>query len=63
LPSASCRATTRNEECAEQLEKRTLAKLYNQRPAWLDNVHKELDAAVAAGYGWPARRSWRDCSS
>ena len=21
---------------------------------WLDNAHRELDAAVAAAYGWPA---------
>jgi hypothetical protein len=26
----------------------------NQRPAWLDHAHRELDAAVAAAYGWPA---------
>ena len=23
-------------------------------PAWLDLVHKRLDVAVAAAYGWPA---------
>jgi len=34
------------------LKKRTLTKLYNARPAWLDNAHKALDAAVAQGYGW-----------
>lgn len=37
-----------------ELRKRTLTNLYNQRPAWLDNAHRELDAAVAAAYGWPA---------
>ncbi len=41
--------------------------MWNQRPAWLDNVHKELDAAVAAAYGWPAElaeeETWRSCSS
>lgn len=37
-----------------ELKKRTLTNLYNQRPTWLDNAHKELDAAVAAAYGWPA---------
>jgi type II restriction/modification system DNA methylase subunit YeeA len=36
------------------LETRTLTNLYNQRPAWLDNAHRDLDAAVAAAYGWPA---------
>lgn len=39
---------------AVTLKNRTLTKLYNQRPAWLDNAHRDLDAAVAAAYGWPA---------
>jgi hypothetical protein len=39
-------------EHAAELKKRTLTNLYNQRPAWLDNTHKALDAAVAAAYGW-----------
>ena len=34
------------------LKKRTLTNLYNQRPAWLDLAHKQLDQAVAAAYGW-----------
>lgn len=34
------------------LQKRTLTNLYNQRPAWLANVHDQLDVAVAAAYGW-----------
>jgi type II restriction/modification system DNA methylase subunit YeeA len=34
------------------LKKRTLTNLYNQRPTWLDNAHKKLDAAVFAAYGW-----------
>ena len=37
-----------------ELRKRTLTNLYNQRPTWLENVHKKLDEAVAAAYGWPA---------
>lgn len=36
------------------LKKRTLTNLYNTRPAWLTNVHRALDQAVAAAYGWPA---------
>ena len=32
---------------AADLNKRTLTNLYNARPSWLDNAHKELDAAVA----------------
>ena len=35
-----------------ELKKRTLTNLYNARPAWLDNAHRELDVAVAAAYGW-----------
>jgi type II restriction/modification system DNA methylase subunit YeeA len=41
-------------KAAEMLKKRTLTNLYNERPAWLDNAHRELDAVVAAAYGWPA---------
>jgi hypothetical protein len=36
----------------KDLADRTLTKLYNQRPAWLDAAHKALDLAVAAAYGW-----------
>ena len=43
-----------NDEAAEKLKMRTLTKLYNERPAWLDNAHKNLDAAVAEAYGWPS---------
>ena len=39
---------------AKDLKKRTLTNLYNQRPAWLANAHADLDAAVAAAYGWPS---------
>jgi hypothetical protein len=39
---------------AAALKKRTLTNLYNERPAWLANAHADLDAAVAAAYGWPA---------
>jgi type II restriction/modification system DNA methylase subunit YeeA len=43
-----------NPEAAATLKKRTLTTLYNERPAWLANAHRDLDAAVAAAYGWPA---------
>uniref|UniRef100_UPI0013EB37B7 class I SAM-dependent DNA methyltransferase n=1 Tax=Candidatus Chloroploca sp. Khr17 TaxID=2496869 RepID=UPI0013EB37B7 len=36
-----------------ELKQRTLTKLYNQRPPWLDQAHKELDQAVCDAYGWP----------
>ncbi len=41
-------------KAAATLKTRTLTNLYNERPAWLDNAHRDLDAAVAAAYGWPA---------
>lgn len=34
------------------LKKRTLTHLYNARPTWLDTLHRALDEAVAAAYGW-----------
>jgi type II restriction/modification system DNA methylase subunit YeeA len=37
----------------EELKKRTLTNLYNERPTWLDNAHKKLDKAVFAAYDWP----------
>jgi type II restriction/modification system DNA methylase subunit YeeA len=54
VPGYPDRILPRDEECAKELKKRTLTNLYNRRPAWLDNVHRELDEAVAAAYGWPA---------
>jgi type II restriction/modification system DNA methylase subunit YeeA len=36
------------------LKQRTLTNLYNAPPTWLQQLHEELDAAVAAAYGWPA---------
>ena len=35
-----------------ELKKRTLTNLYNARPTWLAHAHRELDAMVAAAYGW-----------
>lgn len=34
------------------LRARTLTKLYNARPAWLEEAHRKLDEAVFAAYGW-----------
>ena len=36
----------------KELAKRTLTNLYNAPPAWLKKAHADLDAAVAAAYGW-----------
>jgi hypothetical protein len=47
-----------NPEGADEatLKKRTLTALYNEREAgratWLNNLHRDLDRAVLAAYGW-----------
>lgn len=41
-----------DDAAAKILKKRTLTNLYNERPAWLDNAHRDLDRAVANAYGW-----------
>jgi type II restriction/modification system DNA methylase subunit YeeA len=43
-----------DDDAAAILKKRTLTNLYNERPTWLGNAHRDLDATVAAAYGWPA---------
>ncbi|MCL4296531.1 MAG: class I SAM-dependent DNA methyltransferase [Anaerolineae bacterium] len=37
----------------DELKKRTLTNLYNQRPSWLDLAHEKLNRAVFDAYGWP----------
>jgi type II restriction/modification system DNA methylase subunit YeeA len=46
------RILPRNEAAAQVLKARTLTNLYNERPAWLENAHRTLDAAVTEAYGW-----------
>jgi type II restriction/modification system DNA methylase subunit YeeA len=52
------RILPKNEKAAAILKTRTLTNLYNTRAtpagAWLNNLHRALDEAVAAAYGWPA---------
>lgn len=47
------RLIPRSVGAVEQLKKRTLTNLYNERPRWLSDAHRDLDRAVAAAYGWP----------
>ena len=54
VPGYPDRIVPASPKAAAILKKRTLTNLYNERPAWLDNAHRDLDAAVAAAYGWPA---------
>lgn len=46
------RTLAKNAAAQKLLAKRTLTNLYNQRPQWLLDAHRELDEAVAAAYGW-----------
>jgi type II restriction/modification system DNA methylase subunit YeeA len=48
------RILPKDAHAAATLRERTLTNLYNQRPQWLVDAHRDLDAAVAAAYGWPA---------
>ncbi len=59
-PGYPPRPAPRGEAPAAELKKRTLTNLYNARPRWLADAHAELDAAVAAAYGWPADVSEED---
>jgi type II restriction/modification system DNA methylase subunit YeeA len=59
-PGYPDRILPKNVEAAAILKKRTLTNLYNQRPQWLADAHRDLDAAVAAAYGWPADISEED---
>ena len=54
VPGYPRRPVARNEAAAKELKARTLTNLYNDRPQWLADAHAELDAAVAAAYGWDA---------
>lgn len=49
-----------DDKAAAVLKKRTLTNLYNEHPTWLANAHRDLDAAVAAAYGWPEDISEED---
>jgi type II restriction/modification system DNA methylase subunit YeeA len=54
------RILPKDAQAAVTLRTRTLTNLYNQRPQWLLDAHRELDAAVAAAYGWTADLSEED---
>jgi type II restriction/modification system DNA methylase subunit YeeA len=54
------RILPKDAHAAAILRERTLTNLYNERPQWLVDAHYDLDAAVAAAYGWPADISEED---
>jgi type II restriction/modification system DNA methylase subunit YeeA len=49
-----------DDKAANILKERTLTNLYNEQPAWLKAAQREIDAAVAGAYGWPADISEED---
>ncbi|MYJ74079.1 MAG: hypothetical protein F4089_02805 [Gammaproteobacteria bacterium] len=53
-PKFPPQAVPRDDDAATELKRRTLTRLYNARPQWLADAHADLDAAVAAAYGWDA---------
>ena len=54
VPDLPPRLVPHDDTAARLLKTRTLTELYNARPTWLLDAHRDLDAAVAAAYGWPA---------
>ncbi|MEH2562491.1 hypothetical protein [Bradyrhizobium sp. AZCC 2289] len=53
VPGYPDRIVPKDSQAAVTLKTRTLTNLYNQRPQWLADAHRDLDATVAAAYGWP----------
>jgi type II restriction/modification system DNA methylase subunit YeeA len=60
VPGYPDRILPKDTIAAVALRERTLTNLYNQRPQWLVDAHRDLDDAVAAAYGWPADISEED---
>jgi len=60
VPGYPDRILPKDTVAAVELRERTLTNLYNQRPQWLVAAHRDLDAAVADAYGWPADISEED---
>ena len=52
MESIACAAKELNQ--MRENDHRNLTNLYNERPTWLENAHRELDRTVADAYGWPA---------
>lgn len=60
VPGYPDRILPKDANAAAALKTRTLTNLYNQRPQWLRDAHRDLDAAVASAYGWSADISEAD---
>ena len=63
VPGYPDRILPKDDAAAAVLKTRTLTNLYNQRPAWLDNAHRDLDQAVAVAYGLARGYFHRGCLS
>ena len=65
VPGYPDRILPKNEKAAAELKKRTLTNLYNARPQWLSDAHRDLDAAVAAPMAgrriFPKTTRWQGC--
>lgn len=44
----------KDDAAAALLRRRSMTNLYNEMPQWLENVHHDIDVAVAASYHWPS---------
>ncbi|MFK4532007.1 hypothetical protein ABIA00_000190 [Bradyrhizobium ottawaense] len=53
VPGFPDRLLPNNPDAGRELSTRTLTSLYNEKPTWLVEAHRTLDAAVAAAYVWP----------
>jgi type II restriction/modification system DNA methylase subunit YeeA len=60
VPGYPDRIVPKDTVAAAALRERTLTNLYNQYPQWLFEAHRDLDAAVAAAYGWASDISEED---
>ena len=53
MPGFPDRAVPKDAAAVRALAQRTMTALYNDRPSWLVEAHRDLDRAVAAAYAWP----------
>lgn len=60
VPGFPDRLVPNSDEAVPLVARRTLTALYNERPDWLIEAHRTLDAAVAEAYGWPSEIETED---
>ena len=52
VPGCPARPGTRDDAAAKASRARTHSNFYNSRPQWPTDACAEIDASVAAAYGW-----------